>query len=248
MEFFADWHIHTTYSDGRGTLEENVEAAVNRGLDQIAITDHGPANMGGVGVKGAQIYQEIRDKLESISQDYGGITVLTGAEANILSLDGTIDLPKQVIGQLDILAVGLHPYVRSSTFGNSWSVVALNQIAQFSRRVKEKARINNTKALKESLLRYDIDFISHPNLRMPVDITELATACVSSDTALEINTGHRYDKDSLVRTAAGTGVNFVVNSDAHFPKNVGNLASGGMLLEKYNIPPDRILNARKDRC
>ncbi len=243
MEFFADWHTHSRYSDGRGTIEENVLAALSRGLDQLAVTDHGPRNIG-VGVKGIESYLRISEEIGALNREYRGITIKAGAEADIIALDGTIDLPARIIDRLDILTVGLHPYVLPATPGGLWSVVGINQLAQVSRSARQKARINNTKALKEAVNKYDIDFISHPDLKMPVDIAELSSVCTARGVALEINTGHHYDKEELVRVAAKTGVNFVVNSDAHFPETVGDLALGGALLEKFKVEAERVLNAR----
>lgn len=242
MEFFADWHIHSTYSDGRGTIEENVLAALAKGLKEIAITDHGPNNIG-VGVDNLQAYTRIQEEVLAVNQKCPEITVKTGAEANIIALDGSIDIPYKVMNLLDILIVGLHPYVYPSTANGGWSFVGLNQLARFSRSARDKARVNNTKTLKEAVARNDVDFISHPNLGMPVDIAELGEVCATYETALEINTGHHYDKEVVISQALKTGVKFVVNSDAHFPETVGELSSGGILLEKYNIPKERVLNA-----
>lgn len=244
MEFFADWHTHSTYSDGRGTIEENIQAAFRKGLKEVAITDHGPANIG-VGVKGAETYLEIHNKIREYDLKYDEITVKSGAEADIIGLDGTIDIPKSIAGKLDILIVGLHPYVWPAKLNAAWSVVAVNQLALLSRRFRQRARVNNTKALKEALYKYDVNFVSHPNLKMPVEISEIARACAEQDTALEINTGHHYDKEELVYTSLREGVNFTVNSDAHFPETVGNLTGGMELMEKFNVPVDRILNARE---
>jgi len=245
MEFFADWHTHSRYSDGRGTIEDNVVAAIDRGLEQLAITDHGPRNIG-AGVKGADTYLRISEEVRAMSQKYREINIKTGAEADIIALDGTIDLPRRIIDRLDILIVGLHPYVRPATLEGLWAVVGINQLAQVSGSAREKARVNNTKALKEAIYKYDIDFISHPDLKMPVDIAELSASCAARDVAIEINTGHHYDKEDLVRTAAKKGVNFVVSSDAHFPETVGDLAVGGALLEKFKVDAERVLNARLD--
>lgn len=245
MEFFADWHTHSRYSDGRGTIEQNVAAAVDMELDEIAITDHGPANIY-AGVQGMHSYNLVREEIKEINARYPQIRIRTGAEADITKADGTIDLPVQCADSLDILIVGLHPYVWPASLDAAWSVVCRNQAALISRASREKARVTNTKALKEAVCRYDVDFVSHPGLRMPVDVAELAEACAARETALEINTGHHYDKTALVSQAAQTGVNFVVNSDAHFPETVGQLEEGGRLLEKFNIPAARVLNARKN--
>lgn len=244
MEFFADWHTHSRYSDGRGTIEQNVVAAIDRGLDEIAITDHGPANIY-AGVQGTHSYTLVREEITIINEKYPQIRVKIGAEADITKSDGTIDLPAECADSLDILIVGLHPYIWPASLDAAWSVVVRNQAAQVSRSAREKARVTNTKALKDAVYRYEVDFVSHPDLKMSVDVGELSVACAAQGTAIEINTGHHYDKTALVRTAAKTGVNFVVNSDAHFPETVGCLEEGGILLERFNIPAERVLNSRK---
>ena len=246
MELFADWHTHTTYSDGHGTVAENVRAAIDRGLEELGITDHGPRNIG-VGVKDDDTYLEIRETVKNLNNEGSEITVKVGAEADIIDVDGRIDISAAVARDLDILIVGLHPYIWPATLDGIWSVVGVNQMAKFSRSLREKARVVNTKALKEVIGSYDVDFISHPDLKMPVDIPELAAACAKWDTALEINTGHHYEKEELVRTASKKGVDFVVSSDAHFPQTVGELAAGAALLEKFNIPAERVVNARETR-
>ena len=242
MEFFADWHTHSKYSDGRGTILENAEAAMARGLSELAITDHGPANIG-TGVKSSETYFEIIDEVTEVSERYPGLTLKAGAEADIIGSDGSIDIPPEVRDKLDILIVGLHPYVVPASLEAVWSVVGINRMAGISRGARERARVSNTKALKEAVYRYDVDFISHPDLKMPVDVRELSAACAACDTAIEINTGHHYDKEVLVRAAVKTGVNFVVCSDAHFPASVGKLQEGAAVLEKYGVPGERVLNA-----
>lgn len=246
MEFFADWHTHSTYSDGRGTIEQNIVAAMDKGLEELGITDHGPRNIG-VGVETSVTYLKIKEEVRELNKKYPAITVKSGAEADIVAQDGTIDIPGAVLEHLDILIVGMHPFIVPSDIDSMWSVVGINQLAKLSREAREKARVNNTKALKEAITRYDVDFISHPDLQMPVDIAELAAACAAHNTAIEINTGHDYDKEDVIKLAFKEGVNFVVNSDAHFPSTVGNLESGGLLLEKFNVPVEQVLNARKDQ-
>jgi len=246
MEVFADWHTHTTFSDGHGTVAENVRAAVDRGLEELGITDHGPRNIG-VGVKDDQTFLKIRETVKSLNNGCSEITVKVGAEADIIDADGMIDISAAVARDLDILIVGLHPYIWPATWEGVWSVVGINQLAKFSRSLREKARVINTKALKEAVNSFDVDFISHPDLKMPVDIAELAAVCAKRDTALEINTGHHYDKEELVRIASKKGVDFVVSSDAHFPQTVGELAAGVALLEKFNVPAERVVNARETR-
>ena len=79
MHVFADLHTHTRFSHGRGTVEDNVRAAAQRGLSQVAITDHGPASFFTVGIRNFSVLDEIR-RGPAVRQKYG-IEVLVGLEA-----------------------------------------------------------------------------------------------------------------------------------------------------------------------
>ncbi|GAB4263031.1 PHP domain-containing protein [Thermincola ferriacetica] len=243
MEFFADYHTHTVYSDGGGTIEENARAAKEKGLEVLGITDHGPANIG-VGVKNADTYLEIKEEIEAVRLKIPELKILCGAEANITGLDGAIDIPDNIVKKLDFLIVGLHPFVWGKSPADFLSIVAGNQLAPVSQSIRKKVKVNNTKALIECIHKHKVFCISHPGLKMPVDIEELSRHCAARDTALEINTGHKYNKHDLVVKALPAGVNFVVNSDAHFPDTVGRLLDGRLVLDRFNVPVDRVTNAR----
>ena len=85
--------------------------------------------------------------------------------------------------------------------------------------------------------------MAHPGLWIDIDTRELATACVQHGTALEINCQHTDILADYVRAAMPTGVEFVINSDAHRPDQVGQLAAGKRLADQLNLPPERIRNA-----
>jgi len=243
MELFADYHTHTTYSDGRGKLEENVQAAIARGLREVAITDHGPRNIG-TGVKEAATFLEIKEEVRGLAGKYPEITVKVGAEADITGIDGQIDIPEHIIKELDLLIIGLHPYIWPDSVSDAWELVIMNQLAKFSRSMARKVINTNTKALVAAMDRYPATIISHPDLQMHVDVKEVARACARTGTAFEINTGHHhYLTLELLEQAAREGVNFSIDSDAHYPATVGDLRVGIELAEKAGISPDKIINA-----
>lgn len=241
MKAIADLHSHSTYSDGRGTVTENVRAAAAISLKRYAITDHGPNNIG-VGVGDENKYLEIKEEVRGLRESFPDLEVLVGAEADVISLDGDIDLSREAIGCLDLLIVGLHPYVWPKTWQDGWDFVLGNQTLRVTRSMEEKVRCRNTKALVEAMARYPVDIISHPNLEMPVDITEVARACSKYGSAYEINTGHNFQTVEDVLTATREGVTFVVNSDAHFPESIGRLEVGIELLERAGIGAEQTLN------
>ncbi|HBS59627.1 MAG TPA: histidinol-phosphatase, partial [Firmicutes bacterium] len=96
MKLFADYHTHTKYSHGTGTIRENVEAARAKGLEQVAISDHGPANPV-LGVGGPRVLLDIKQEADYYDGRYDDIRVLTGVEANIVGSDGKLDIPRFIL-------------------------------------------------------------------------------------------------------------------------------------------------------
>ncbi|MGF7186039.1 putative hydrolase [Desulfitispora alkaliphila] len=243
MEFFADLHCHTVHSDGKNTVNQMVATAEQKGLKRLAITDHGPNNIG-TGVKSEAVYKEIKKQVEDINKNReNGVEVWVGAEANVLDLNGAIDISATTAAQLDWLIVGLHPYSRPTSFEGVLKLSLLNQIAKVSSMARDKARTINTKALTEALYSNLVDCVSHPDLQMAVDIEEVAKVCAKTDTAFEINCGHSYQQVEEIKKVAAQGVNFVVNSDAHTVDTLGELDFGGALLTQAGIEPERVINA-----
>ena len=109
---FADLHTHTRHSHGTGSVLDNVRAAQRQGLEVVAITDHGPASLFGVGVAGPAAFDAIRQEVIEARKAYPGVKVLWGAEANVVSEDGELDIPPGLQERLDIVLAGLHPLVR----------------------------------------------------------------------------------------------------------------------------------------
>lgn len=242
MKLFADYHTHTKYSDGRGTPAQNIEAAAGRGLKEVAITDHGPRGIG-IGVEGPETFLTIKEEVARLAPLLPEIKALVGAEAAVIGRDGRLDLPREIIGQLDLLIAGLHPYYIPEGLADALLYTLPNLAAKISRSAREKMRSVNTKAMVETIHSYPVDIISHPDLMLPVNTDELARACAGKETALEVNTGHHYNKEGIVRSAARWGARLAINSDAHYPETVGELASGLALVEKLRFPAEMIINA-----
>ena len=240
ISFYADWHTHTTHSDGRGSAEDNVRAAAERGLAEVAITDHGPGALF-IGVKSTQTYLQLKEEARLLSQQYG-LKVLVGAEANVVSLDGALDIPGPVLEQLDIVLAGLHFQALAETPAENLGWVLPNNLARVSRRVRERMRSANTKAMQACLHRHPVDIVSHPDLMMAVDVDELARVCAKTGAAMEINAGHDYPREPVALAALRHGAPLAVNSDAHFPASVGDLAVGAALLQRLKVPPEQVKN------
>lgn len=243
FEVFADYHTHTLHSHGKGTVEENILAAKARGLEEVAITDHGPAALPWIRAN-LDDFLEIKKEVRDHSQDIGGIRALVGVECNVISSDGRLDVPRQILQQMDVVLAGLHPIAPPRTFRDRWKMYGQNFLGRYSRRMARKARTDNTKAVVEAVHSYEIDIITHPGYQLAINTAELARACAKRGTAMEINAGHDHMTVEYCRVAAREGVKFALSSDAHRPGEVGKLDHAVALAVQAGLSADQIINAR----
>lgn len=243
MILIGDYHTHTIYSHGSGTIRENVEEALKKGLKEIAICDHGPGHIG-YGVKKKNI-EVMRREIDELNGEYEskGIKILFGMEANIVKYDGTIDLNEEEIELLDILLLGFH-FGAMPRNPIDWSKLYIfNFLSKFVPGMKKTMVEMNTMALLKAMDRYPIDLITHPGSKVYVDIERIAKKAARVGTALEINSSHSHLTVDEIKIALKEDVKFYINSDAHTPENVGNLKNGIERAEKAKVPIERIVNA-----
>lgn len=241
---FADWHTHTTYSDGKGTIAENARAACDRGLNELAITDHAPNNLG-VGIKHpADTFAKMRTEIDAWNLKQETTRVLLGVEANLISHDGELDLSDDLLEQLDLTIVSLHPVVKPANWRDGADMFLPNLVQRATNVRSRRLRNLNTKAMVEAVLRHQVTFVGHPGLWIDIDTAELAATCVRRGTAMEINCSHADDLAGYVQAAMPSGVDFVINTDAHMPAAVGRQQDGIALANRLKLDPKRIRNAR----
>ncbi len=241
MKITGDYHTHTIYSHGKGTIRDNVESAIKKGLKEIAICDHGPKHVG-FGVK-RKNFIKMRNEIDALNKEYKDINILMGVEANIIGYDGEIDVDDEIINMLDILLVGFHFGSMPKSFGDAYKMFVLNYLGKYFKKAGEKARILNTQAVINAINRYDIDLITHPGAKVDIDTRELAKAASKRGTALEINSSHGFLTVEFIKIAAEENVKFMINSDAHTPANVGNVEKGIKRALEANLSADKIINA-----
>lgn len=241
MKIFADYHTHTVYSHGKGTIRENVESAIGKGLKELAITDHGPMHIT-YGVKRHKI-EEMRNEIDQLNKEYNNIKILLGLECNIISYDGEIDVDDEILKYLDILLVGFHMGARFRTLKDNYRMYILNYLGKFSENIDKKARYLNTSALIKAMKKYDIDLITHPGAKVNIDTRELAKAAGKAGTALEINSSHGQLSLEYLKIAMEEDVKFIISSDAHAPGDVGKVDLGLERAVKAGLTAKRIINA-----
>ncbi|MGM0502881.1 MAG: PHP domain-containing protein, partial [Bacillota bacterium] len=234
MQLIADYHTHTYYSHGQGSIAENIEVARAKGLKEIAIADHGPRSYSfrQFGVKEADTLLEIKRKIDRYNEVYSDIKVLAAVEANIINLKGELDVPRDILEELDKVLVGFHLFVKPTDLKSAWGIIINNLLSHKFNWKDAEVRKANTELLLKTIDNYSIDIITHPGYQVDIDTRELAQAAAEAEIALEINAKHGFLTEEFVKTALKEGVKFSLGSDAHFPQQVGEVASAFKLVKQ----------------
>lgn len=240
MKITADYHTHTIYSHGKGTIRDNVEEAIRKGLKEIAICDHGPGHYL-YGVKKEKLYK-MREEIDKLNEEYKDIKILLGLEANIIGYDGEIDVDDDIIEILDILQLGFHYGV---LFTSLFDFVFMNIISTMSKILPffRQTIINrNTNAMVKAIKRYPVDIITHPSDKVSLDIKKLAEAAYKNNVALEINAKHKQLSVENIKIALDSKVKFCLGSDAHKAEDVGEVEKAIERANMAEVPDHRIIN------
>jgi DNA polymerase (family 10) len=201
----GDLHCHTTWSDGRASVEEMGRAAIARGYDYLAICDHTPA-VGAVSGLTADDVRRQGDEIAAANEALAPFRLLRGIECDILP-DGRLDLPDDVLAELD--------WVQASVHGG-----------------QRMARREMTKRVEEALRHPAVSCLSHPTGRLitrrlenAVDLERVFALALELGVAVEVNgLPPRLDlSGEHVRDALRAGVAIVCSTDAHSVRGLDNM-------------------------
>jgi DNA polymerase (family 10) len=227
----GDLHMHTTATDGEDTLADMVRAAVARGLEYIAITDHGQRVTMARGLDRDRLLRQW-DEIDRLNESLAAegtppIVVLKGIEVDMLERGG-LDLPDEILARADWVVASLH-------------------YGQNQPRDRITARI--VEAIENPFVRV----IGHPtgrliNRRPPydVDIEAVIAAAARTGTFLEINANPwRLDLDDRHAAAAKrAGVRLVISTDAHSTRGLDVMRCGILQARRAGLEPDDVANTR----
>ena len=222
----GDLHSHTVASDGRNTIAEMAQAAIDWGLEYLAITDHS-ASMGfGNEVSPDQLRRQI-EMVHEVDARIDGIKLLAGSEVNVLP-DGSLDYDDDLLGGLDWVIASVH-----SSFGMSEAAM--------------------TERIVAAIEHPWVDAVGHLTGRMlgrrpgyAVDVEAVIAAAARTGTMLEINANpNRRDMSDLhARAAAGAGVPIVINTDAHGVGSFRVARYGIATARRAWLTADQVANTR----
>lgn len=228
MKLVLDTHTHTVASGhAYNTINEMVQAAAEKGLELLAITEHAPAMPG-------SCHEFYFHNLRVLRRKKYGVKLLFGCELNIIDLHGTVDLPEYPLNQIDIGIASMHtPCLKSGT-------------------IQE-----NTRAYCRAMENTRVNIIGHPDDgRFPVDYKTLVLAAKENHVLLELNNsslnpdGFRQDSEKndreMLEYCMKYQVPVVLGSDAHTEEDVGNFDRAAALLEEIGFPEELVANTSVD--
>jgi DNA polymerase (family 10) len=222
----GDLHCHTTWSDGRASVADMARAALARGYEYLAICDHTPA----VGAVKGLTPDDVRrqgQEIAAANEQLAPFRVLRGIECDILP-DGRLDLPDDVLGELD--------WVQASVHGG-----------------QRMPRAEMTKRVEEALRHPAVSCLSHPTGRLinrrpenALDLERIYEVARVHGVALEVNgLPARLDlSGEHVRDALRAGVSVVCSTDAHSPAGLGNITLSVATARRGWATAAAVLNTR----
>ncbi|MBI3448369.1 MAG: DNA polymerase/3'-5' exonuclease PolX [Acidobacteria bacterium] len=220
------FHVHSTWSDGRGSLEEMIRAAAEAGYAYVGISDHSRTAAYARGLKEPDVARQ-REEIDALRPKFPSTRILHGIESDILP-DGSLDYPDAVLGAFDFVIGSVH-----SGFAMP--------LADMTRRV--------VRAVENPFL----TILGHPTGRLllgrkafAVDLDAVIAAAARSGAAIEINANpHRLDLEpARARQARDAGVPVAINPDAHDVSGIGDVEYGIDTARRGWLRAEDILNAR----
>lgn len=234
MQILADYHTHTVYSHGKGSIEDNVKVAIEKGIKTLGISDHGYKHIA-YGLKMDDIFI-MREEIDKLNDKYSEINILLGIECNILDSHGNIDMNDRVREVLDYVMAGYH-FASTPTSVRSMLNHCNNYLIK-----NEKSKEYNTNSLINAMKQNDIFIITHPGDKGDIYIEEVAKIAKETNTRLEINSSHGFLNVEQLKKIKDIGNKFIIGSDAHIPKNVGNFEKAINIAKESNIDLSKIEN------
>ena len=228
MEIKGSLHNHSSWSDGRCSLEEIVSHMEGLGLGYWAITDHSKSSVQAYGLQPERLHQQLLEieKLNKRLADEGvSFRLLTGSEVDILS-DGKLDFENDLLAELEVVVASIH------------SGFSQNEVEMTKRLIKaaENPYVHMLGHMSGRLLLQREPY--------PVNAHAVIDACAETGTWIELNASpNRLDMDwRLWSYAKSKGVKCVINCDAHRNEHAAFLRLGAGLARKGWLTREDVLN------
>ena len=221
----GDLQMHSTWSDGKNSIEEMVTACAARGYEYMALTDHSKALAMTGGLDAKRIREQWKE-IEEVQERHPEIRILRSQEVDILA-DGTLDQDEDVLEELDLVVVSVH---------SRFDLPAAEQTAR----------------VLTALRHPHVDVLAHPtgrliNRRPPFDlqIDEVLDCAKENGVVVELNAHpERLDlKDSHLMLARELGLKVAISTDAHRARDLDLMHYGVEQARRAWLSKADVLNA-----
>lgn len=216
-------HFHTTYSDGRDSIESMISKASELGFKYAAVCDHSKSAFYANGLNEERILEQ-KKTLKQFSAEKNFI-VFQGIESDILT-DGSLDYSDDFLKNIDFVVASIH--------------------SQFN-----LSEPDMTKRIIKAIENPFTDLLGHPTGRLllsreayKVDVKKIIDACAANDVAIEINSNpRRLDLDwRWIYYARNKGCKFSINADAHSTEDISYTIYGISIARKGGIQQKEVIN------
>ena len=204
----GDLHMHSTWSDGKASVEEMAKACAVRGYRYLAVSDHSPALAMVEGVTPERAVEQW-EEIDRVQEGLEGITIFKSLEVDILG-DGSLDMTDEVLEILDLVLVSVHSLM-------------------------DMDRVRMTDRVLTAMQHPQVDILAHPTGRLlarrepfQIEMEEVLQAARELDVAVEINANpNRLDlNDVHAHRARELGVKIGISTDAHSVRRLDHMSYG----------------------
>ncbi len=221
------FHNHTTASDGRNSLEEMAEAAMELGLEYLGIADHSKSSFQANGLYADRLLKQVAEIKRLNEQWNGEFRIFAGSEVDILK-DGSLDFPDEVLQQLDYAVASVH---------NAFTLPEDEMTARIIRAM-ENEHITMLGHLTGRLLLKRNPY--------QVNVDKIIDCAAETGTIIELNCSPmRLDMDwRHWRKARDKGVKCSINPDAHRTDHLQFVSYGVRLARKGWLRKEDVINTK----
>jgi DNA polymerase (family 10) len=222
----GDLHVHTKETDGRDSLEDMAQAAKERGYDYLAVTEHSKRVTMAGGMDAKRLGKQIKE-IDRLNGKLKDIVLLKGIELDILK-DGSLDLPDDILKELDLTVCAVH----------------------YNRNLSKKQM---TERIIRAMDNPYFNIFAHPTGRLinergpyEVDLEKIMEAAKERGCFLEINAQpDRLDlSDRHCKMAKDMGLKLAVSTDAHSVSDLELIRYGLDQARRGWLEPDDVINTR----
>ena len=224
MKYLSDLHTHSIVSGhAYTTLLENINYCAEKGIKILGTSEHAPT------MPGAPHYWYFGN-MKVVPRVINGVTILRGCEANILDIDGSLDMTDESSRNLDYMIASFHEPV-----------------------FKPKSKEENTEAILNVMDKYDkVEILGHlGNPNYELDYEAIVKKAKEKNIMIEINNSSllgssRVGSDVNCKKVAllcrEIGTKVILTSDAHINTCIGVFNKGIELLEEIQMPKELVMN------